>query len=80
MSDQLFVIKDDYGIISFYSDLEKAKNEIKCLFNKKPDFKHYGYYINIYNLENMKYIYSKISYSYEFDKFITHVDKDYTCY
>ena len=29
MLNKIFVIKNDKGIVGFYSDLEKAKNELK---------------------------------------------------
>jgi hypothetical protein len=29
MSNEIFVIKNDTGIVSFYNDLEKSKNELK---------------------------------------------------
>lgn len=75
MSHQLYVLKNDVRIIQFYSDLDKAKSELKNIYNKKPDFKHYGYFINIYNLEDGEYKYSKTSYSYKLDEFIIHNDK-----
>ena len=59
MSNQLYVIKNDYAIIKFYSDLEKAKMELKNIYNKTPDFKHYDYFVNVYNLIDDEYKYSK---------------------
>lgn len=74
MSTELYVIKNDDGICSFYSELENAKEELKKIFNKIPDFKYYGYYINVYHMADGKYIYSKTSYSYSFDKFTILID------
>jgi hypothetical protein len=51
------------------------RKDVKDIYNKNPDFKHYGYFINIYNLEDVEYKYSKISYSYKLDEFILHNDK-----
>lgn len=71
---ELFVIKNDYGILSFYSELEIAKTELRNIYNKTPDYKHDDYFINIYHLQDGKYIYSKKSYSYTFDIFYLHND------
>jgi len=75
MSNQLFILKNDVHIIRFYSDLEKAKTELKDIYNINPYFKQYGYFINIYNLEDGEYKYSKTSYYYKLDEFIIHNDK-----
>lgn len=75
MSHQLYVLKNDNYIIRLYSDLDKAKSELKNIYNKNHNFKHYEYFINIYNLEDGEYKYSKISYSYKLDEFIIHYDK-----
>lgn len=48
MSETLFIIKNETGIISLFDNLEKAKNELKNIYKKTIDFKHYGYEINGY--------------------------------
>lgn len=75
MSHKLYVLKNDNYIIRFYSDLDKAKSELKNIYNKNPNFEHYGYFINISYLEDGEYKYSKTSYSYKLDEFIIHNDK-----
>jgi len=69
--NKIFVIKNDNGIIAFYNDLEKAKNELKKIYNKTTDFKHYCYEINVYKLIDNEYIMTTLKYTYEFDKFST---------
>jgi hypothetical protein len=32
MSNKIFVIKNDTGIVAFYADLEKGKNELKNIY------------------------------------------------
>jgi hypothetical protein len=72
VSNKIFVIKNkDDGIIAFYSDLEKAKDELKKIYNKTIDFKHYYYEINIYHLVENEYIITNESYKYNFDNFST---------
>ncbi len=74
MTDNIFVIKnEDDGIIKFYNDLEKAKNELKNIFKKTCDFKHYCYEINVYNLVDNEYIITNVSYTYKFDNFSTKI-------
>lgn len=74
MSDKIFVIKNDNeGIISFYNNLEKAKNELKNIYNKTIDFKHYNYKINVYKLVDNEYIITNLSYIYNFDEFLTKI-------
>ena len=74
MTDNIFVIKNHYdGIIKFYSDLEKAKNELKKNYEKTCDFKHYCYEINVYNLVDNEYIITNLSYIYHFDIFFTKI-------
>ena len=74
MSDKIFIIKNDNEvIISFYTNLEKAKNELKNIYNKTTDFKHYYYEINVYKLIDDEYIITNLSYIYNFDEFLTKI-------
>lgn len=73
MFDKLFIIKNDEGICGFYSDLEKAKKELKNIYNNKPDFKYYGYKINIYELVDNEYISTDYIYTYSSNIFFTNV-------
>ena len=61
--NELYVIKNDEGICSMYTDLYKAKNELIKIYNKTPDYKHYGYQINVYILHDNKYISTNKSYT-----------------
>jgi hypothetical protein len=69
MSNQIFVIKNDRGIVAFYSDLEKAKNELKNIYKITADFKDYDYEINVYDLVENEYKITNVRYTYCFDKF-----------
>lgn len=69
MSNTIFIIKNNYGIIAIYDNLEKAKNELKNIYNRTPDYKQYCYQINVYNLVNDEYIITNITYTYNFDMF-----------
>jgi hypothetical protein len=64
---------DDYEesmcTIGIYTDLETAKNKLKDIYNNTPDYKSYGYKINIYNLVGTEYIMTDIKYIYTFDQF-----------
>ena len=55
MSNKIYVIKNDDGIVAFYADLEKAKNELKKICNITVDFKFYGYEIIVYDLLDDEY-------------------------
>jgi hypothetical protein len=79
MSDNLFIINydiDDLDPINgiaccgIYNELEKAKEELKNIFNKTPDYKFFGYKIMVYNLVNNEYKFSNKIYIYKFDEFI----------
>lgn len=67
MSNQLFVIKNNDGIYALYIDLEKAKNELKNIYNRTPNYKDYCYQINVYDLVDNEYIITNITYTYIFD-------------
>ena len=69
MSNHLFVIKDYDRVVAFYTDLEKAKNELKHIYNTIFDFKYYSYEINVYDLIDNEYIITNVSYIYKFDNF-----------
>jgi hypothetical protein len=73
MSNTIFVIKNDDGIIAFYADLEKAKNELKNIYNRTPDYKYDNYHIAVYNLIDNEYINSQIIYTYTFNHFSTKI-------
>jgi len=72
MESQLFIIKKNNGVYGFYSNLETAKKELKNIYDSTPDYKHYGYEINVHNLVNGEYIKTPISYTYRFDIFLIH--------
>ena len=69
MSNKLFVIKESGRIVTFYNDLEKAKYELKNIYNTIFDFKYYSYEINVYDLIDNEYIITNVSYIYKFDNF-----------
>ena len=53
MSNKLYIIKNDAGIVSFYNNLEKAKAELKII---TVDYKLHSYEINKYELIDDVYI------------------------
>ena len=67
MSNQLFVIKNNDSIYALHIDLEKAKNELKNIYNRTPNYKDYCYQINVYDLVDNEYIITNITYTYIFD-------------
>ena len=69
MLNKIFVIKNDKGIVGFYSDLEKAKNELKNIYKITIDFKYYDYEINVYDLLDNEFKITNVSYTYHFDNF-----------
>jgi hypothetical protein len=69
MSNKLFVIKNLTDVIGFYTDLEKAKNVLKEIYNKNLGLKYYEYKINVYHLLDNEYKISNISYIYSFNNF-----------
>jgi len=72
MSIQLFVINCNNATHGFYTNLEKAKHELLNIYHKTPDFKHFGYKIDLYELVDEEYITRNISYTYRFDTFTIH--------
>ena len=71
MSRQLFVINCEDGVCGFYSNLQKAKDELKNIYNKTCDFKYFDYKIIVYNLLDDEYIITNVSYKYSFDTFFS---------
>ena len=69
MSNKIFVLKNLTDIIGFYTDLEKAKNELKKIYNKNLGLKYYEYRINIYQLFDNEYKVTNVSYTYSFGNF-----------
>jgi len=58
-----------YGI---YIDLEKAKKELKKIYNNTPDYKYYCYKIMVYNSIDNEYKFSNKIYTYKFNEFTEH--------
>ena len=73
-SSQIFIISsDENNGIQMYNNLEKAKIELKKIYENTRDYKHYNYKIAVYNLNNEnEYIISNIKYTYKFDIFSIH--------
>ena len=71
MSNTIFIIKNDYETIAIYDNLEKAKNELKNIYNRTTDYKYEDFHICVYNLMDNEYINSNIIYTYYFDTFST---------
>ena len=69
MLHNIFVIKNNTGIVAFYSDLEKAKNELINIYKRTIDYKYYDYEINVYDLVNNEYKITNVNYTYRFDNF-----------
>jgi len=67
--NQLFVIKCEDNIHSMFTDLEKAKKELKNIYNNTPDYKSYSYQINVYDLIENEYVLTNTKYTYSFDIF-----------
>jgi hypothetical protein len=76
MSNKLFIISrninDDNSIICYgiYTNLEIAKSNLKTIYKKTPDYKHYGYKIEVYELIESEYHLTNKVYTYQFDKFV----------
>ena len=69
MLNNIFVIKNNTGIVAFYSDLENAKNELINIYKRTIDYKYYDYEINVYDLVNNEYKITNVNYTYRFDNF-----------
>jgi hypothetical protein len=69
MSNKIFIIKNLTDDIGFYTDLEKAKNELKKIYNKNLGLKYYEYKINVYHLVDNEYKLTNVSYTYSFGNF-----------
>jgi len=70
MSNKIYVIENDDCIISFYVDLEKAKYELKRIYEITSDSTYWGYVINVYDLVDNEYKLTNIRYTYQFDTFL----------
>ena len=55
-----------------YTDLEKAKEELKKIYNNTPDYKYYCYKIMVYNLDVNEYKFINKIYTYRFNEFTEH--------
>lgn len=70
----LFIVNYDCGLELYsdvickkiYNDLESAKQYLKHLYNTTVDYKHSGYNIMEYSLENNEYIFTNIIYKYNY--------------
>jgi hypothetical protein len=69
MSNILFIINSYDNVHGFFTDLEKAKDKLKNIYNEISDFKYNDYKISVYNLIDSEYVISNIYYTYIFDKF-----------
>lgn len=56
--------------LGIYTELENAKYDLKNIFKMTPDYKYYGYKIQVYKLIENKYKLTNKKYKYIFDKFI----------
>ena len=72
MSNKIYVIENDDCIILFYVDLEKAKYELKRIYEMTADSTYCGcgYVINVYDLVDNEYKLTNIRYTYQFDTFL----------
>ncbi|NDC83963.1 hypothetical protein EB093_09965 [bacterium] len=67
MDQCIYVIKnEDEGIIALFNDVERAKEELKHIYQKIPDYKHYHYRIHVYTLTHNEYQPTNIIYTYKF--------------
>ena len=66
--NNIILKQTDY--IAFYTDLEKAKNELKQIYKKTIDFKYYDYEINVYEIIMNEYKITNVRYTYSFDNFL----------
>ena len=71
MYQQLYVIKNNNGIISYYANIDKAKRELKRIYNDIVDNRNYGYQINVYNVVDNEYIRTDKIYTYNRNIFFT---------
>ena len=68
---------DGWVCKKIYNDVEPAKQYLKNLYDTCPDYKHYGYRIMVYILENNEYVFTHKIYTYNprFDTF-DYLDSD----
>ncbi len=71
MSQQLYIIKNNNGIIGYYTDIDRAKRVLKRMYDEIVDYRNYGYEINVYNLVDNEYINSNKKYTYNSNIFFT---------
>ena len=71
MSQQLYIIKNDNGIIGCYTDIYTAKRELKKMYDETVDYRSYGYKINVYNEVDNEYINTNKIYTYNNNIFFT---------
>jgi len=74
MTTQLFIIKSNEGVHSFYTNINKAKSKLVAIYNETCDYKNYGYKIEVYNLIQDEFIFSNITFTYCCDLFTTYLD------
>lgn len=65
----MFVIKESCQIVALYANLEKAKTELKNIYNTIFDFNHYSYEIAVYELIDDQYVMTNTIYIYKYDNF-----------
>jgi hypothetical protein len=68
--DNIFNENNDIICCGIYTNLEIAKYNLKNIYKKTPDYKHYGYKIQVYELVENEYKLINKIYIYTFDKFI----------
>lgn len=71
MSQHLYIIRNYNEIIGYYIDLDRAKNELKKIYNETDDYRKHGYQINVYNLVDNEYIKTEQKYTYNSNIFFT---------
>jgi len=76
MSNELFIINNIDGNYGYYTTLEKAKDELKKIYNSTPNYNLYNYKINVYLLIDNEYIITNTSYTYIFNIFFIHINNE----
>jgi hypothetical protein len=69
MSNEIYAITNDEGIVSLYDNLERAKYELKKIYNATADFRYNNYNITVYCLVEDEYVKGNTTYTYTFDAF-----------
>lgn len=65
MSELYIIVNNDDEIHGIYTDLQKAKDNLIEIYKNTPDFKLYGYRINVYQQRDGEYIFTNRFYQYE---------------